>query len=118
MARKIIQNYIDDIDGTFYEPDEGETVSFGLDGRTYEIDLSAKNAQGLRDTLAVYVNSGRHVKATRGTAPSPRRRVQDGDNENQRARAWAVSVGLPVSSRGRVAANVLEAYRESAQSSV
>lgn len=111
MARKIIQNYIDDIDGTPYEPDEGETVSFGLDGRTYEIDLSAKNAQGLRDTLAMYVTSGRRVK-TQGAASSSRRPTSSRDTENRKAREWALSVGMPVSARGRVAANVLESYRE------
>lgn len=109
MARKYIQHFIDDLDGTSYEPGKGETVSFGLDGRTYEIDLSAENAADLRDTLAAYINSGRRAKSD--TAAVSHRKTSAGtDNENRQARQWAVSVGMPVSSRGRVSADVLTAY--------
>ena len=38
----------DDLDGSVAD----ETVTFALDGVTYEIDLNAKNAGELRDALA------------------------------------------------------------------
>ena len=44
MARKIIHQLVDDLDDTVLEPGEGETVLFALDGKSYEIDLSADNA--------------------------------------------------------------------------
>ena len=49
MARELIEKLIDDLDGG----DAAETVSFGLDGATYEIDLSKKNAAAFRKSLAL-----------------------------------------------------------------
>jgi len=63
MAQKHIVQLIDDLD----QGAAAETVSFGLDGSSYEIDLSAKNAAKLRDALAVYVANAR--RASRGGGP-------------------------------------------------
>ena len=52
MAQKVHVLLVDDLDGG----DADETVPFGLDGVSYEIDLSAANAQKLRDALAAYVS--------------------------------------------------------------
>src|SRR5690625_8015900 len=51
MAQKVKVLLIDDVDGT----DAVETVSFGLDGVQYEIDLNEENAAKLRDDLANWV---------------------------------------------------------------
>ena len=48
MAQRVNIVLVDDIDGS----DATETVSFGLDGTSYEIDLNDKNAAKLRDALA------------------------------------------------------------------
>ena len=48
MAQKVHIVLVDDIDQT----DAEETVSFGLDGKEYAIDLNSKNALALRDALA------------------------------------------------------------------
>ena len=61
MAQKVSIVLIDDIDGS----DAVETVSFGLDGTSYEIDLNKKNAAALRDALAGYVGHGRKVTGAR-----------------------------------------------------
>jgi hypothetical protein len=48
-----------------------DTVRFGLDGTDYEIDLSAKHAQALRDALARYVYAARRAGGSaRQPAPS------------------------------------------------
>jgi Lsr2 len=93
----------DDLDGSNAE----ETVTFGLDGATYEIDLSKKNAAGLRDSLAKYVGaarrtggrSGRRGRARATSGPSP-----------ADVREWARGQGYEVSDRGRVPADVRTAY--------
>ena len=107
MAQKTIVQLIDDLDQGAAE----ETVSFGLDGANYEIDLSAKNAAKLRDALAVYVANARRSGRT-GASSAPRRgRSGRGDREQTQAiRDWARKNGFKVGEKGRIPGNVLEAY--------
>src|SRR3712207_8045448 len=46
------------------EPPADTTVSFGLDGKSYEIDLSDNNAAEFRDALSKYVSAGRKSGST------------------------------------------------------
>lgn len=109
MARKIVHQLIDDLDGTVLEPGEGESISFSLDGKSYEIDLTEKHAAKLRDAFATYISAGRRVSAASAASPATQRR-----RTNQRdygpIREWAKKNGYTVSDRGRVPAAVLEAY--------
>ena len=57
MAQRVHVVLVDDIDGG----DASETVSFGLDGVDYEIDLSERHANELRESLALYVGHGRRT---------------------------------------------------------
>ena len=50
MAQKVETRFIDDLDGS----EASGTVEFGLEGRSYEIDLSDDNAK-LREALAPFV---------------------------------------------------------------
>jgi hypothetical protein len=111
MAQKTIVQLIDDLDQGAAE----ETVSFGLDGTNYEIDLSAKNAAKLRDALASYVANARRAGRGSGRPPgggSPRRgRAARGDREQTQAiREWARKNGHKVGEKGRIPAQILEAY--------
>ena len=54
MARRIVHQLVDDLDGTVLEVGEGETVHFSLDGVAYEIDLTEDNAAAFRAALAPY----------------------------------------------------------------
>lgn len=99
---------VDDLDG---KPAD-ETVEFAIDGKAYEIDLSADNAAQLRDALAEFVASARKTAGrTRraSAAAAPRRPVVDRE-QNQAIREWARSRGMKVSDRGRIPSEVLEAY--------
>jgi len=102
---------IDDLDGKAAD----ETVEFGIDGKTYEIDLSESNAGKLRDALASYVAAARRAggrrRASAGSAPSNRRQSVDRE-QNQAIRDWARKRGMKVSDRGRIPAEVLEAYHQ------
>jgi hypothetical protein len=113
MAQKTIVQLIDDLDqGT-----ADETVSFGLDGTNYEIDLSKKNAAKLRDALATYVANARRVgRGTARPAGGARRgRTTRGDREQTQAiREWGRKNGWTVSSRGRIPADLLDAYNAQA----
>jgi nucleoid-associated protein Lsr2 len=84
------------------------TVSFGLDGRDYEIDLTDANAEEFREMLDTYIAAGRKVGGTRrrrrGASPLA-------DVDPKAVRAWAAAKGYEVSNRGRVPAAVVQAYR-------
>ncbi|HWI30408.1 MAG TPA: Lsr2 family protein [Microbacterium sp.] len=111
MARKIVHQLVDDIDGTILEVGSGETIYFALDGIAYEIDLTEHNAAAMRDALAPFVAAGRSVSSGRGgstTSSSKRRR--SGQQDYSAIRAWAKDNGYQVSERGRVPASIVEAY--------
>src|SRR3954447_633821 len=118
MARRIVHQLVDDLDGTVLEPGEGETVLFSLDGTAYEIDLTDENAASSRDSFARYIAAARSVsragargsnsKPSGGGGDSKRRRT--GQQDFGPVREWAKSNGYKVSERGRVPASVLEAY--------
>ena len=102
MAQKVNIVLVDDIDQT----DAEETVSFGLDGKEYAIDLNTKNAGALRDALAPYVAHARPVSGRRrGSAPKAASGAAPAE-----IRSWARENGFEVPDRGRVSAEVREAY--------
>ncbi|MEO8887780.1 MAG: Lsr2 family protein [Jatrophihabitantaceae bacterium] len=109
MVQKQIIQLEDDIDGGTAT----ETLTFGLDGVNYEIDLSAKNAGKLRDALAVYVAHGRRSSRS-GVRPSSGRRVgravRSDREQTQAIRAWARKNGHKIGEKGRIPAHILEAY--------
>ena len=105
MAQKVQVTLVDDIDGGPAD----ETVSFSLDGKAYELDLSSKNAASFRDTLAKYTENARRIGGrSAGRSTSGRRR--GGDNRTAQIREWARSHGHKVNERGRIAASVVQAY--------
>jgi hypothetical protein len=110
MAQRVNVILVDDIDGD----DASETVTFGLDGVDYEIDLNDKNAEALRAALSRYVEAGRRVAGRKGSSRGRRgQRVASGGAAGPSAsdiRAWARENGWDVPERGRVSAEVREAY--------
>lgn len=109
MAKKVTVTLVDDFDG---EGAADETVEFGLDGVTYEIDLSNKNAGKLRADLKQWIESGRRVGGRRrGRAPTSGRGRAAIDREQSAAiRDWARRNGHNVSTRGRIPADVIDAF--------
>lgn len=106
MAKKVTTILIDDFD----KSEAVETVSFGLDGINYEIDLNAAHASELRSTLKRWIDAGRKASGRRrrgtGSAVNSESRVL-----NRKVRAWAQGRGIKVSDRGRVPATLIEQYR-------
>ena len=105
MAQKTIVKLTDDLDG---EP-ASETVRFALDGVSFEIDLSTRNAEALRRTLEPWTGAARKVGA--GGLRRPRPVVTPVGVDTRAVRAWARSNGVELSSRGRIPADVVERYR-------
>ena len=107
MAQETIVRLLDDIDG---KPAD-ETVIFSIDGITYEIDLRAKNADKLRKVFAPYVEKGRKAGARRagrggrggGRTAHNRERAAD-------IRGWAKEHGITINDRGRIPAEIVQAY--------
>jgi len=99
------------------EVEGAETVAFGLDGTSYEIDACEEHAAQLRDAFAPYVGAARRAGRAPATARrparsgSPRPAASGSDRERVQAiREWARSHGHQVSERGRLSATVLQAY--------
>lgn len=108
MAQKVQVLLVDDLDGG----DAAETVSFALDGVTYEIDLDDKNAAKLRDDLATWVGHARRVGGRSGGGRRTASRARSGSGTDTAAvREWARSNGHKVNDRGRISGEVMEAYR-------
>jgi hypothetical protein len=110
MAQRVNVVLVDDIDGS----DAVETVTFALDGVDYEIDLSDKHADQLRKAFAPYVG---HARRTGGRRRGGRRSSSSSSSSNGASaadiRAWARENGWDVPERGRVSAEVREAYEQS-----
>ena len=104
MAQQTTVILTDDIDGG----KAVETVSFGLDGTQYVIDLGAKNAKNLRKVVAAYIAAGRKVRTNSGTRNTTKKAAPSGP-DLAAIRAWAHENGIPAA-RGRIAASVKEQY--------
>jgi nucleoid-associated protein Lsr2 len=101
VSRRIVTELVDDIDGS----PATETVLFALDGVAYEIDLTKRNAAGLRNAFAKYVGAARR---TRGSHPrATRSRVT---SDSRTIREWAKANKVPVPDRGRIPASVVAQF--------
>jgi hypothetical protein len=110
VAQKVEVLLLDDLDGGQAD----ETVSLGLDGVQYEIDLSKANAAKLRESLAPFVEAGRKSAPRRqNKAKSGNRRSGvSGQPNTHEVREWAKSHGIQVSDRGRIPADVYVKFQE------
>lgn len=114
MAKKVT---IEISDGTRAD----QTVPFGLDGVSYEIDLSNANANTLRAALTPFVSAarrtgGRRIKVAVGQTTDNIKVEPQATDEYTAAhaiRSWARDHGYEVSNRGRIPASVVDAYNAS-----
>jgi hypothetical protein len=106
VASRTIVEVTDDLDGSKAD----ETIHFALEGVEFEIDLSKAHAEDLRGALDPYMKAGRKTGAKR----DGRRRNSSGTDKDQikAVRDWAKGKGLKVSERGRISADVQDAYNK------
>jgi hypothetical protein len=115
MAQKVLVQFVDDLDGT--SADDVTTVQFGLDGVSYEIDLSAANAEQLRKIYAEHIDAGRRTGGRLKTGSRPGGTATRSGEAGQ-IRQWAQENGFELSGRGRIPSHVVEAYKEAQQPKV
>jgi hypothetical protein len=106
VAQKVQVVLTDDIDGG----EADETVPFALDGVSYEIDLSAANAEALREIFAPYVDVARRVGGRASRRPGAKARPAGERVDMSDLRNWARENGYQISDRGRVSSEVRSAY--------
>lgn len=109
MAEKITVELVSDLSQR--QADGMERVTWGLDGTTYEIDLTGAEAASLRKALAKYKAVSRKKSGStggRGRKASGRRSGSASDLNS--VREWARANGYQVSDRGRVSNAVMDAY--------
>lgn len=104
MARTVEVVVTDDLDGS----SDAESVTFALDGVTYEIDLSEQNRAKLEAAVAPFIEAGRRV--SRGRSRRSTSRTAGPSVDRAAVRTWARDQGLKVSERGRISADVIGQY--------
>src|SRR4051812_12538929 len=107
MAKKTTVVLVDDLNG---EPAD-TTLRFGLDSRDYELDLTDENAQELRELFGRYIRAARTVSGGRRRSTAGAVKPVFTGVDPAAVRAWAKGNGIEVSPRGRLKADVLEAFR-------
>src|ERR687889_22332 len=115
MAQRTIVQLVSDLSGDEMQAGEGRTVEFSVDGTSYTIDLTDKEAAGFDKALAMYIE---HATKTSSSSAGGRKRASSSANstsgrsksELANIRAWAQSNGYQVSERGRIKQDVLNAY--------
>ena len=112
MAQKYIVQLVDDLTNEPIEDGDGESIQFALDGVNYTIDLSTEHADEFRRAFDQYGSAAR--KADTASASKPRgssaRSATATKSDLKDIRDWAAKNGYTVSTRGRIPANVQEAY--------
>jgi hypothetical protein len=106
MATRTTVLLVDDLNG---QPAD-TTLRFGLDAREYEMDLTDANAQELRELFGRYISAARRVSGRRRESAAPAKPAF-AEVDPAAVRAWAKGKGIEVSARGRIKADVIEAYR-------
>ena len=119
MAKQYVVELTDDIDGTIIAAGTGESIDFSVDGVDYSIDLKATNAGEFHRTLDYYIGyaervGGRKRRRTAPTPPPPTAAAgittKRDPAQSKAIREWAGAHGYTVSARGRIPADVAEAY--------
>lgn len=110
MATKETVTFIDDLDGITEE--DVQTVEFGLDGVTFEIDLSQENRDRLRASVEEFVDAARRTggRIKRGTVSGTGPAKTDPE-QNAAMRDWARKNGFTISDRGRISGEIQDAYQ-------
>ena len=111
MAQKVVTLYTDDLTGE--ESAEIGTYMVLVNGVGVEIDLTPDSHDKLLEALAPFLNApgARRVRGTTKVHGRGKRSAPSGD-DTARIRAWAKESGYEVNDRGRVPANIREAYEK------
>lgn len=113
MAQKVVTIVTDDLTGE--ESEDAQTHTFAVNGSEYEIDLASDSYDKLLEALGPFMDAGRRQRKSRGRGASTGSRKSSGRGQSAgqdtaKIRAWAEEQGYAVSKRGRIPADIVEAY--------
>lgn len=111
MARRTIELLVSDLSGDELEAGQGQTVEFTYRGTSYSIDLTDKEAAGFDKAIAMYIEHATKAGGSR-RGSGTRKASGSGRSKEELAeiRDWLTANGHEVSPRGRIKAELLEAY--------
>lgn len=99
------------------DADAAETVTFTVEGQSYECELCEAHLAEFREAMEIWSSNSRPASRGRGaqlaarSVRSGRRKASSGDGPTTaEVREWARAQGMEVSSRGRVPAELHAAY--------
>lgn len=99
------------------DADAVETVTFTVEGQSYECELCDAHLNEFREAMEIWSSHSRTVGRARsgqsggGSSRGGRRRSSGSDGPSTaEVREWARAQGIPVSTRGRVPAELHERY--------
>jgi hypothetical protein len=108
MAQQTIVTYVDDLDGSEIKDGKGGPLVFGFDGAEYVIDLSDKNRKEFEKVLTPYLNAASPHRPNRRRTS---RKASNGSNAAE-VRVWAKKHGYDIPDRGRIPADIRQAYED------
>jgi Lsr2 len=106
MATRMVTELQDDIDGS----NATQTIQFALEGIEYEIDLSDRNANRLRGSLAEFIGHARKVSGRHRGKAAPS--AQTDKSQASAMRDWLKQHGYEVADRGRIPDWLQRAYHD------
>ena len=112
MAHKVSVTYACDFDDKEIPAGQQRTITFGIDGQDYEIDLCARHGEKLGEVVGKFAE---HARKAAVKGPRPKRRTTANRQRSAEIRAWAKSSGIEVSDRGRIPGHVLAGFESSHQ---
>lgn len=115
MAKRVVETLLSDLSGVEIPADSaGGTVEFSVSGQQYAVDLTAEELDAFNSALDPYVSvaqrlsrSGVPVRSTRLSAAGTGRRSKE---QLAAIRVWARKNGHEVADRGRISAELQEAF--------
>ncbi|NGO73490.1 histone-like nucleoid-structuring protein Lsr2 [Streptomyces boncukensis] len=110
MAQRVITIVTDDLTGE--ESTDAQTHILAVDGVQYEIDLAPDSYDKLMEALNPFLTSGRRLRRSRTGGPAAAGKRSQGAEDTAKIRTWAREQGYEVSDRGRVPANIREAFEK------
>lgn len=110
MAKQVVVHYTDNYTGKALLED-GETIELTYRGQTHTWDLNPDSIKKLDDLLRPWIECSEVVETKRTARKRPAGgRKSQASTENALIREWAIENGLPVSEKGRIKAEIREAY--------
>ena len=108
MAQRVITQYVSDLSGKDLAEGEGRTVKFSYNGVDYSIDLTDQEADKFDKVLDQYINAATRIGGRRSSGG--RSSSSSSSSSNAAIRQWAQENGYELGNRGRIPAEIKEAY--------